>query len=390
MARIIVCGYMVRYPVAGNLLAYFPYVLGLHRLGHEVLYLEESGWANACYDPVVRSYGDDPSTGLAAVRKLFAAHDLPVRVVYVDRTSSEVTGATRRELERALDAADLLLNLGGVCWLPELRRCAVRALVDMDPLFTQLGRFGGPELAEHDLHFSYGANLGKPTCAIPTRGFSWIATAPPVVPEMWPSVEPPADAPFTTITHWQAYGSLEHGGRHYGQKSEEFMRFVALASRTPHQLELAVSGIDDASRRELERAGWRLREAADVANAYPSYCAYLASSRGELSVAKHAYVSTRSGWFSDRSVCYLALGRPVVLQDTGFSDWLPVGDGVLPFSTLEEAAEQLERATCDYQQHRAAARALASDVFAAPRVLGRILALALGTRTYPQHGGRHA
>ena len=378
MARIVVAGYMVRHPLAGNMLAYFHYLLGLARLGHEVAYVEESGWPSSCYDPEAREWTDRPARGLAAVRALAAAHRLDIPIAYVDRVTGRVEGSGWDDVKDALRAADLLLNLGGVCWLPEFRLCRRRALVDMDPLFTQLGRFGSEALSEHHVHFSYGANVGAPSCSVPGGGVDWLPLAPPVVRELWPA-EGGGDGAFTTVSNWSAYGSIAHEGERYGQKDEEFLRLLDLPQRTAQTLELALSGVDGASGERLRRAGWILRNGGEVSTEPRTYIRYVTRSRAELSVAKHAYVKTRSGWFSDRSVCYLAAARPVVLQDTGFTDWLPTGRGVLAFSSVDEAAACLEDVNGAYDSHRRAARDLADRVFAHDVVLPRLLAIACPT-----------
>ncbi len=389
MARIVVCGYMIRYPVAGNLLAYFHYVLGLHRLGHEVLYLEESGWPDACYDPVTHDYGDDPHAGLQIVRTLLVEHAVKLPVCYVNRDSGSVEGASWDEVKRMLEAADLLLNIGGVCWLPEFLLCRRRAFIDMDPLFTQVGKFGSYLIDDHHVHFSYGANIGRRGCTIPTGGIDWIPTVPPVVPDIWQSRHPalpqrqdgnsPVDAAFTTVANWSAYGAVTYRGEHYGQKNEEFLRLLDLPSSIRQRLELALSGGGDGAMERLRAAGWSVRNAGEVSSDIATYQAYITDSRGEISAAKHAYVKTHSGWFSDRSVCYLAAGRPTILQDTGFSDWLPTGRGVLAFSSVEEAADCIEKVNSEYAANCRAASEIADRMFSHHVVLPRLLDAALNT-----------
>jgi hypothetical protein len=378
VTRVVVCGYMVRHPVAGNLLAYFQYVLGLQRLGHEVAYVEESGWAESCYDPSTGDLGDDPAPGLRRVRRLFAEQRLDIPVCYVDRETATVHGTTWPDLKQLLSSADILLNLGGVCWLPEFRFCPCRVLVDMDPFFTQVGRFGAWLLADHHVHFSYGANIGRPGCAIPTAGVDWLPTVPPVVADLWHGPGGATNGKFTTVANWSAYGGVIHNGERYGQKDEEFLRVLDLPKRTTQPLELVLAGVPDDVARNLREAGWSVRGAGEPEGTeVPAYRSYIRASRGELSAAKHAYVKTRSGWFSDRSVCYLAAGRPVVVQDTGFGDWLPTGRGVFAFSTVEEAADRLERVNAAYDRHSRAAREIAEQVFAHDVVLPNLLDAAL-------------
>jgi hypothetical protein len=381
MARIIVCGYMIRHPLAGNLLAYFHYVLGLHLLGHEVLYLEESGWPGSCYNPVTRSYSDDPRIGVDAVQTLINTYGVNATVCYVNRDTGTVYGADWQEVEQMLRTADLLLNIGGVCWLPEFLFCKRRVLIDMDPFFTQIGRFAAEGRNDYHLYFSYGANIGRPNCTIPTDGIDWLSTVPPVVPELWQSSVPTqeqwrkidADAAFTTVANWSAYGGVVYRDEHYGQKDEEFIRLLELPSRCSQKLELALSGGDVEIEERLEKAGWLVRDGGEVSASVSTYQTYLTRSRGEFSAAKNAYVKTRSGWFSDRSVCYLAAGRPVILQDTGFSDWLPTGSGVLAFSSLQEAADCIGSVNADYPAHCLAARKLVEQTFSYKVVLPRLL-----------------
>lgn len=375
MPRIVVAGYMIRHPVAGNLYAFLQYVLGFERLGHDVTYVEESGWPGSCYDPSTRQWQDSPETGLRIVRELVAEYGGHAAVCYVERESGRVDGLSHAELLDMLERSDVLVNVGGVCWLPEFQRCRRRILVDLDPMFTQVERFGARVLHEYHAHFTYGGNIGKPGCIIPTAGVTWRRLAPPVIPDLWTMPEAEPSGPLTTVANWGAYGSVQFDGQSYGQKDREFMKLIDLPRRSTQPLELAVSGTPAAIATQFRDAGWTIEDAGEsgVGVGVPAYRAFIARSRGELSPAKHAYVATHSGWFSDRSVCYLAAGRPVVLQDTGFSDWLPSGEGVLPFSTVEEAAAAIARLNADYARHSAAARRLVRDYFSYDVVLPSLL-----------------
>jgi hypothetical protein len=380
MARVVVCGYAVRHPLVGQIYTCLHYVFGLRQLGHEVAYVEESGWPGSCYDPVARTYSDDPGAGLDVLRTLLTGIGLDVPVWYVDRGGDRTMRGEEDDLRDVLRSADLLLNLGGVCWLPEFRLCPRRALVDMDPVFTQHGGFGYPILADHDVLFTYAANIASPGCSVPTLGLAWWPTLPPVAPELWSAAwpQPDAAAPFTTVANWTAYGTMTVDGRTYGQKDQEFLRLGDLPLRAPRRLELALSGTDGAAREELRCRGWSLRDGHAVSVDAEAYRDYLACSRGEFSVAKHAYVTTRSGWFSDRSVCYLATGRPVVLQNTGFTDWLDAEHGVLAFATPGEALARLHEVEECHERHRLAARQIAEETFGYRVVLPRLLEVALG------------
>jgi hypothetical protein len=388
VVRLVVCGYMIRYPMAGMLMAYFQYVLGLLRLGHEVLYLEESGWPVSCYNPLTHTCSNDPSYGIENLRHIMSKLGVTFPLFYVDRESGRTEGIDWLDAKRMLSQADLLLNLGGVCWLPEFHLCRRRALIDMDPFFTQIGKMGVEGLKEYDVYFSYGANIGRAGCTIPTNGIQWWPTVPPVVPDLWScrrtgeeiSGNHSSRAAFTTIANWTAYGEATYQGESYGQKDREFLGLLTLPSRVGQRLELALSGADTETIEKLGRAGWSVREALKVSRDLPGYRQYIAGSRGEFSTAKHGYVKTHSGWFSDRSVCYLACGRPVILQDSGFSDWLPTGRGVLAFTSLKEAVQCIERVNADYTAHCRAASAIAEDTFSYRKVLPRVLEIGMVAR----------
>jgi hypothetical protein len=290
-----------------------------------------------------------------------------------------------------LGGADLLLNIGGVCWLPEFSLCRHLVFIDMDPLFTQVGYFGSECLHAHHVHFSYGVNIGKKNCTIPSDGIEWHPTLPPVVPEIWKTSLRAAkmeESPFTTVANWNAYGAVTCGEERYGQKDEEFLRFLNLPLHTSQKLEVSLSGIGNDIKKELQNAGWFVRDAGLISRDIATYQNYICNSRGELSVAKNAYVKTRSGWFSDRSVCYLAAGRPVILQDTGFSEYLSTGHGVLAFSSLEEAVECIDKVNAEYENHCRAARIIAEETFSYKNVLPRIVNTLQNNKQSFQTGAR--
>lgn len=388
MSRIVITGYMIRHPLAGNLFAFFHYILGLHRLGHDVVYLEESGWSKSCYNPIKWDYGDDPQTGLRFVQALFQDYDVKARICYVNRKTGKTYGATWEDIKQILSTADILLNIGGVCWLSEFLLCKRRSLIDMDPFFTQIGQFGVEGRNHYHAYFSYGTNIGHPDCTIPVENINWFPTIPPVVPEIW---QIPPSSPedrqiierkgttFTTIANWSGYGAVTYHDELYSQKDVEFLRLIELPKLTSQRLELALSGASAEIWNCMEMKGWLLREGSDISINVPTYRSYIIGSRGEFSVAKNAYVKSRSGWFSDRSVCYLAAGRPVVLQDTGFSNWLSSGRGVIGFSSLKEAAAGIEEVNSDYITHSRAARKIAEEVFSYRVVLPRLIDVIFST-----------
>jgi hypothetical protein len=374
--KIVVSGYVIRYPLAGMMLAFFHYLMGLQRLGHQVIYVEESGWDDSCYDPVTASYSNDPAVGIKALMAMAGRFGFELPICYVDRQTGVTAGISLAQLKGHLASADLLLNIGGTCALPEFSNCRRRALIDMDPMFTQAGAFAAEDLADYHVYFSYGTNIGTAECSIPEGGVKWLPTVPPVVTEVWSGLanEIHADPqPLTTVCNWSAYGGLEYDGEHYGQKDEEFMRLLDVPRGTSEHLELALSGADEATQDVLRESGWSLRNAEDVTIDFETYANYIGQSRGEFSAAKNAYVKTRSGWISDRSVCYLASGRPVILQDTGVGRWLPENPAFMTFSSPQEAIECLEVLRSDYPRRRHSASELAEEYFSHAVVLPSLL-----------------
>ncbi|MEO5575419.1 MAG: hypothetical protein ABIR67_12280, partial [Gaiellaceae bacterium] len=228
----------------------------------------------------------------------------------------------------------------------------------------------------HDRFVTVGAALGTPACVMPTCGLTWIATPQPVVLDHWPVATVLTHDAATTVGHWRGYGSIIHNDVHYGQRAHSMRGLLGLAALSDNDFLLAL-GIDpgeDDDLIALERHGWTLVDPDVVAGTPSDYRSFVQGSWAEFGVAKLGYVVSRCGWFSDRSVCYLASGRPVVAQDTGFPEWLPIGEGLLAYSTTEEAAGAFEEIAIDYPRHRRAARELAEDVFASDRVLTRLLA----------------
>jgi hypothetical protein len=254
---------------------------------------------------------------------------------------------------------------------------AVRAYVDLDPAFSQLWHEQGVDVrfAGHTHYATVGQALGRPTCPIPTCGFDWIPTVPPVVLDRWQPADAVTRDAWTTVGNWRSYGSITHDGVFYGQKAHSLRSLIDLPERTEEHLALALA-IDPEERRDLEelaRRGWQLLDPAQVAGTPAEYASFVCGSKGELGVAKAGYVVSRSGWFSDRSVSYLASGRPVVAQDTGFTDFIESGNGLLPFTTTDDAARAIEDVTRDYPRHARAARRLAAEHFDSDRVLTRLL-----------------
>jgi hypothetical protein len=344
--------------------AVLQYVLGLERLGHEVMFVEPVATAN-----------------LGAAESYFRvvlAQSGVRRAALLVQGERRTAGVPFDELVAWAGRADVLLNLSGVLTDESLLDgIAVRVYVDLDPAFSQLWHEQGVDVrfAGHTHYATVGQALGRPTCPIPTCGFDWIPTVPPVVLDRWQPADAVTRDAWTTVGNWRSYGSITHDGVFYGQKAHSLRSLIDLPEHTEEHLVLALA-IDPEERRdlaELARRGWQLLDPAQVAGSPAEYASFVCGSKGELGVAKAGYVVSRSGWFSDRSVSYLASGRPVVAQDTGFTDFIESGNGLLPFTTTDDAARAIEDVTRDYPRHARAARRLAAEHFDSDRVLTRLL-----------------
>jgi hypothetical protein len=358
------------------------YLIGLQRLGHNVWYLEDMAECN--FDPVENALSTDPRYALDFIQGCLEPYGLGDRWCYVDYLGMNYYGQSREEWRRICSECDLFLNLSGGCWIWRDEYAAIphTAFIDSDPAFTQLeivrrGRERVEFFAQYDHLFTFGSNIGTPASPIPTSGLIWNHTWQPVCVDEWTPDEKPPQPCFTTVMTWKIESFEEIGGN----KDSEFQKVLSLPLRTNVPIELAVSapgGFDVAS--YLAPYGWRCRDAFAVSNTPFVYRDFIRSSLGEFSVAKHTYVNSNSGWFSDRTECYLASGRPAVVQDTGFSAHLPTGDGLFAFRTVEEAAAALEMIMSDYAHHSRGARALAVEHFSAEAVLLPLIEKAMSTK----------
>lgn len=347
--------------------AVLQYVLGLRALGWDV-YLVES------------IPGERPG---AAVRTYFdrvcARFDLADRASLLPADGDASYGVPRRRIREAAGRADVLLDLAGTLRAPDILEVVpTRVYVDLDPGFTQLWQASegiDMRLAGHTHHATVGRDIGRAPCPIPDLGVRWIPTLPPVSLDAWPAHREKPRFAWTTLANWRAYGSIEHDGRHYGQKAHAFRELIDLPRRTGERFEVALA-IHPDERRDLDALdahGWRLIPPAEVSATPTGYGRFIRDSLGEIGIAKTGYVEADCGWFSDRSVCYLASGRPVVAQETGFGRSLPTGLGLLAFSTVEEAGAAVEAVRRDYEAHARAAREIAETHFDARHVLARLL-----------------
>jgi hypothetical protein len=379
--RIVVLGYIVRGPLGGLAWHHLQYVMGLAGLGHDVYFLEDSDDYPSCYTPPRDTIDTDPSYGLEFARQAFDRVGLGDRWVYYDAHTLRWLGPCANRILAVCATADLLLNLSGVNPLrPWLGEVAVRALIDTDPAFTQIRHLTDPvarQLAlQHTVFFSFGTNIGQSQCEVPQDGFPWQGTRQPIVLDAWPVTPGPPRGKFTTVMQWDSYQARTYNGRRYGMKSASFAEYMDLPRRAGPVFELAV-GSPTTPREELLGKGWAVRNPLDPTRDPWTYQHYIRQSKAEFSVAKHGYVVSRSGWFSERSACYLASGRPVVTQETGFSDWLEAGSGVIPFSTPEQAHAGIEEVNSHYDLHCRAARAVAEEYFDARKVLPQLIECAM-------------
>jgi hypothetical protein len=375
MARIVVGSYMVRYPLGGMMSYVLQYLLGFQRLGHDVYFVEKAGYPNSCYDPVRNVMSDDCAYGARAVNGLLARFGLQDQWCFVD-AQGRYHGLSRPRIEDVLRTADLFLDMGTHgAWLGEASG-GVSVFLDGEPGFNQMKmekrRSAGERLAEYDYYYTAGSNVGTSRSSAPTSGFDWHHLWHPVVTEMLPIVPVGPDSAFTTVMNWQSHDPIEFNGQLYGQKDVEFEHFLDLPGRTTVPMEIAVAG-KHVPHQALTDAGWAVRDAHAVTSSFDSFTDYIRRSRGEFSVCKHVFVATNSGWFSDRSAAYLASGRPVVMQDTGFGEHLPVGRGLFAVKNVDEASAAIESITANYNAHSRWARELALEYLESVKVLAVFL-----------------
>ncbi len=380
--RVVCSGYLVRYPLGGFSWHHLQYLVGFQRLGNEVTYFEHYGWPHSCYDPSGDIMSADPAYGIAYVRNMLSRYGLDDHWCYLAEDGTAY-GMTREHLRRRLRECDVYFNLSNINWIPELEECRCRVLVDTDPVFTQIGAhgLGGPFSGYHAL-LTYGENVHRDGCTMPTGGARWLPTRQPVVLDLWTVEAGNPAAPFTTVTNWSPLADQEYEGRVFGQKDREFEPFFSFPREAGEPMEISANppaGV----RQRLSDGGWRVANPLEVTRDPWSYQEYVRTSRAEFCVAKHGYVSTRCGWFSDRSSAYLASGRPVVVQDTGFSDWLPTGSGVIAFKSRDEALGGLEETNNRYEFHCRAARAIAAEYFDSRKVLSQLIERAMSALPVP-------
>ncbi len=378
--KAVVTGMIATYPVGGVVWDYAQYALGLESMGYDVYYLEDTGWQT--YDPESGEYGEDCSYGVKFLAESLKQLSPTLGERWCFRAmDGRSYGIDATDFAEIVSSADIFLNIsGGTLLRDEYMTCTCKILIDTDPGWNHFRNYpridqnpdwgGGRGYRAHDFFFSYAERIGKPDCVLPDMGITWMPTRPLVLLDRW-NVQPPGNV-WTTVMTWKNFSEdIEYQGISYGSKEIEFEKVKWLPGYIDAKIELASGG--DPPVDEWKKLGWSVVDSHVVSRTADSYRHYIESSRAEFSVAKNVYVATRSGWFSCRSVCYLASSRPVVVQDTGFSEIIPCGEGVLSFNTLEESIEGIQQVESDYARHQDAARQIAAEYFSSERVLGDML-----------------
>ncbi len=384
MSVAVVTGAVATFPVGGVTWDYLQYALGMERLGFDVWYLEDTGLTP--YDNVARTYHDEPANGIAHLRdELARLSPTLARRWHVVDVHGDRHGCGRDELADVLADAEVLLNVSGLCQLrPEYAAVDRTICIETDPgwnHFVALPRTrdrapgsGVLSWTEHDEFATYATALGRPGCTLPDLGVAWRRTLPPVVVAAWDDGTPPPETgAWTTVLTWDNYdGGFTHEGVTYGSKAAGFAALGPLPGRVPVPVEVAVGGVEPPVER-WRADGWSVVDGPSATSTAEGYRTYLRGSRGEVAPAKQVYVATGSGWFSCRTVCYLAAGRPAVVQDTGWSATVAPSAGLHAFDDLDGAVAGIRAVESDPAGAAEAARATARDVFAAERVLADLL-----------------
>lgn len=375
---ILVSGMIAGVPRQGGATwAVLQYLLGFRRLGHDVYFVEPVAESALRPEraPLARS------TSAAYFRRVTNDFGLAESSALLLAGTRETTGLPYEQLRGVAERADVLINIAGMLEDPSLVSGArARVYLDLDPAFTQLWhaaenidmRFDG-----HTHFVTVGQHVGLPGCVVPDAGRAWLTTLQPVVLDRWPPGEGVVHGALTTVANWRGYGSVEYRGRFYGQKAHSLRRLIELPTLTDEKfvLALAIHPGEHGDLAALARNKWNLLDPSRVTSTPAAYRRFVRGSKAEFGLAKSGYVDSRCGWFSDRSACYLAAGRPVVAQETGFSDYLPTGEGLFAFESAAEAVERVREMNADYATHARASRRLAAEFFDSDKVLRRLLRL---------------
>ncbi len=381
--RIVVMGFMGSMPIAGVIWQHVHYVVGLQRLGHDVYYVEDS--ARLPYNPETFEVNNDFGYAAKLLDRLAREFDFKNRWAFCARylKRNPTAGLPLKKIRHLYRDADAILNICGTQEFNDDLLASDRILyVESDPGVEQIKidkrvRPTIDYLRRHHALFTFGENVGTKSFPVPLHGFKWHSTRQPIVTDLWKTNRAPAGgALFTSIANWSTSGLKDivwRGEKYLWSKSREFIRFVAAPKKSGETFELATDIRDRPTRAKFERNGWRFMSPLQMSVDYWLYRDYIARSKGEFTVAKDQYVRLNTGWFSDRSACYLSAGRPVITQETGFTKNYGGDVGLLAFRSLGEIAEAVKMINADYAKHSRAARRIARDVFEAKSVLRLLL-----------------
>jgi hypothetical protein len=381
--RIVVMGFMGSMPIAGVIWQHIHYIVGLQRLGHDVYYIEDS--ARLPYNPETFEVTDEFGYAAKVLDRLAREFEFKRRWGYCARylPRTPTAGLSLNRIRQLYREADAILNVCGAQEFNDDLLMSDRILyIESDPGVEQIKVDKGVKstieyLRRHRALFTFGENIGTKRFPVPTHGFNWLPTRQPVVTDFWKTKRlPPGSAVFTTVANWSTSGLKDitwRGKKYLWSKSREFLRFVSAPKRAGEMFEMATNIEDEKTRRQFERNSWRLISPLQMSVDYWLYRDYIQRSKGEFTVAKDQYVRLNTGWFSDRSICYLAAGRPVITQETGFTRIYGGKLGLLAFQTLGDIADAVKQISVDYARHSRAALAIAQEFFESEKVLKSLL-----------------
>jgi hypothetical protein len=381
--RIVVMGFMGSMPIAGVIWQHIHYVVGLQRLGCDVYYIEDS--ARLPYNPQTFEVNNEFDYAAHVLDRLSQEFGFRSRwgfcARYLPRTPT--AGLPLKRIQQLYREADAILNICGAQELNDDLLASDRILyIESDPGVEQIKidkrvKSTVDYLRRHHALFTFGENIGTKSFPVPTHGFKWLPTRQPVVTDLWKSARGlPRAAVLTAVANWSTSGLKDitwRGKKYLWSKSREFLRFISAPKKSRESFELATNIEDLKTQRRFLQNGWRLRCPLQMSVDYWRYRDYIRRSKGEFTVAKDQYVRLNTGWFSDRSACYLAAGRPVITQETGFTKTYGGKLGLLSFRSLAEIVDAVKIINANYAKHSRAARALACEVFESERVLESVL-----------------
>ena len=355
--------------------AVLQYLLGLRKLGHEIYFIEPL--PEKSFD----SEGEqlDHSINAAYFRQVMTEFSLEQNSALLIESNKQTVGLSYEKLKHLSSHADLLINVSGMLRDEELiSNIPLRVYLDLDPAFNQIWHFVygiDMRFAAHNRFVTVGKSVGQENCRVPTCGIEWTKTFQPVVLDYWTADSGIIYDGLTTIANWRGYGSVEFEGVFYGQKAHSLRPLMNLPTLTDEKFMPALTIHPDESKdlAALKENNWRLLDPLELTATPASYRHFVQGSKAEFGIAKSGYVASRCGWFSDRSACYLASGRPVIAQETGFSDFLPTGKGLFAFKTAEDVIESINAINADYHSQSRAARSLAEELFDSDKVLTKLL-----------------